>query len=93
MLRRDSSARESTCPRLTSALLLVFALAGCSGGAGPGPGGCYWPSPLVGPGGRYWSSSYADSVMWTGWILDFSYATVGYVDTGSDAQVRCVRGP
>jgi hypothetical protein len=67
---------------------------GCGEGAGPGPGGCYWPPGFGSDCGWYWSSSsYAGSAS-NAWVVGFNSGYVYYYDEPATSYVRCVRrGP
>lgn len=64
---------------------------GCTENAGPGPSGCYWGDEYSGLCGPHWTGHILPDDPTSGWLLDFSDATVFSATTAMAAGVtRCV---
>jgi hypothetical protein len=63
----------------------------CSPGAGPGPGGAYWPTEISGNVYWYWSSSEVTGSASDAWGVGFLAGIVNYLDVYDEYMARCVR--
>ncbi|MEK7703551.1 MAG: DUF4215 domain-containing protein [Myxococcota bacterium] len=67
---------------------------GCVTNAGPGVGGCYWPSEMGACADNLWSASVITDQTTYVWVVRFSDALIAPASTTYDNDARCVRdGP